>query len=822
MAVVGKLRVLLSADSAQITSDLGKARAAVKQTGTEIRQMGSAGAAFRTVTAEVKGVGPAIRGVEQATQLATQSLTLMGAQASPAVASITTALSGLVSGGFTPVGIAIAAVGAAFALLAAQKEEIVSVFAATEDRVKSTRESLEKLRIELDLLRRGKPAESADVDIEGAERELRRRKNIAALERQAGFIGHEDVGSFWRNLGSVVFPREGFLPSIDNAAQAADALVREQERYIASLREQQGVQEEIEQRRKRTADAAKEEAEAQKKIAAEAKAAESARVQFEAAELARERARRDKGVAIQSLLHPDLLDPELERQRSRIHDAMEDLRRAADAPVEKRNELRARILHEREMLDLLTKEKDARQQIAAVQAAATRAEALRRENDRTALRLDPSLTDRGRALAEHRAEVEETLASKAMEGLERDSPEYLALVEEFRRQEAAINREHDQLAIDAQSSFLDRVDQIRRQAQAATLADDRSLTRIKIDEAAARHSAEVRLVGDAERRGLLTEEQAGQKRRALYAAHIDQRRAILREGREQELAWLADYNQRVLALAAEGETDQSRLARIATEARLAELREETRKQVEELRRRGDLTRAAEVESLSRQAQERIRRQGELQAAVTGEDLGDGFRGRISLLREETAGWGRLGAQMAEVATNDLAGGVADALAEIARGSKSASEAFRDFAARFAQDVARMIQQALIMKAILALFPGLSSGGAGAGAGAGAGGGAGAASGAASASAAHGGTFKVGGFGGLDSQLVTMRVSPGEVIRVTDGANSRGEGDVHVALTVRPPAVIADEVMARSSPDARAAIVGSALRRPGRRGMRARD
>ncbi|MCG3133028.1 MAG: hypothetical protein HMLKMBBP_00114 [Planctomycetes bacterium] len=68
----------------------------------------------------------------------------------------------------------------------------------------------------------------------------------------------------------------------------------------------------------------------------------------------------------------------------------------------------------------------------------------------------------------------------------------------------------------------------------------------------------------------------------------------------------------------------------------------------------------------------------------------------------------------------------------------------------------------------------------------------------------------------------MKLSPGELVRVTNGANADGEGDVHVALTVRPPAVIADEVMARSSPEARAAIVGSALRRSGRRGMRPRD
>jgi hypothetical protein len=131
----------------------------------------------------------------------------------------------------------------------------------------------------------------------------------------------------------------------------------------------------------------------------------------------------------------------------------------------------------------------------------------------------------------------------------------------------------------------------------------------------------------------------------------------------------------------------------------------------------------------------------------------------------------------------------------------------------------MIEQALIMKAILALFPGLGA----AGGAAGAAGGEVAAQAVPAAAGAHGGTWRVAGFGGLDSQLVSMKLSPGELVRVTNGANAGGgDGPVQVALTVRPPAVIADDVLARSSPEARAAVVGSALRRSGRRGMRARD
>ncbi|MCE9635812.1 MAG: hypothetical protein K8T90_08915 [Planctomycetes bacterium] len=818
-AVVGSLRVLLSADSAQITSDLGKARAAVKETGAEIRGMGGAGVALRAVTQEIKGVGPALRGVQQAGQIATQSLVLLGEKTAPAVSGITNALAGLVAGGFTPLGIALAAISVGFTLLASKKDDVVSAFAATEERVKSTREALEKLRIELGLVRQGKPSTGTDVDIAGAEAELLRRRNAASQEKQAGFIGSDGVGAFWRNLGSSVLPREGFLPSIDSAEQAARAAVNAQEEFIRTLKDQQKVQAEIEQRRKGTEDSAKREAASQEKIAAATKAAADALAKFDAAQTTRDRALVEKGVDIQSLLNPGVSDPALDRQKGRVHDAIEDLMKAANAPPAEKRELEARIRFEREMLDLLERESAVRKEIAATQAAASKADAMRKENDRSALGLDPALTDRAKALTEYRAEFGEMMRAKEMESLKADSPERARLVAESRRKEDAINREYDARGIETQRSFLGRVDAIRRQAQAATLADDRNQTRVRMEEEDARHSAELRGVNEAQVKGLLTEEQAAQKRDALYSAHIDFRRAITQDGREKELAWLADYNQKVLALAGEGETDQARLASLATEARLAALQEETRKEVEELRRRGEFTRAQEVENAAAGARERITRQGALSSAVTGDDFGAGFQGRISQLREETAGWGRLGAQMADVAVNDLSGGVASALEQIARGSMTAGEAFREFAVDFAFQVARMIEQALIMKAILALFPGLgAAGGAAAGAGASA-----AASAAPAATGAHGGTWRVGGFGGLDSQLVSMKLSPGELVRVTNGANSGGgQGDVHVALTVRPPAVIADEVMARSSPEARAAIVGSALRRSGRRGMRPRD
>ena len=75
-------------------------------------------------------------------------------------------------------------------------------------------------------------------------------------------------------------------------------------------------------------------------------------------------------------------------------------------------------------------------------------------------------------------------------------------------------------------------------------------------------------------------------------------------------------------------------------------------------------------------------------------------------------------------------------------------------------------------------------------------------------------------GGLDSQLVAMKLSPGEVVNVGKGANSYGS-DQPITLTVvnRPAPVFADEVASRMSGTAKAGVVASALARPGRRGFR---
>ena len=91
-AVVGQLKVLMSADSAQIVSDLGKARAAARETQGEFGAMGRASGGFKALTTEIEGVGPAFEGARHATHAAREALALMATESSHAVASVTNAL----------------------------------------------------------------------------------------------------------------------------------------------------------------------------------------------------------------------------------------------------------------------------------------------------------------------------------------------------------------------------------------------------------------------------------------------------------------------------------------------------------------------------------------------------------------------------------------------------------------------------------------------------------------------------------------------------------------------------------------------------------
>jgi lambda family phage tail tape measure protein len=197
------------------------------------------------------------------------------------------------------------------------------------------------------------------------------------------------------------------------------------------------------------------------------------------------------------------------------------------------------------------------------------------------------------------------------------------------------------------------------------------------------------------------------------------------------------------------------------------------------------------------------------------DFFGGFHDRIQTVNADLGTTRELGAQIGEMAVKDVSSGLAGALNDVATGAKSAKQAFEDFARSFLLQIAKMIEQALIAKAVGALLGGVTGGGA-APAGDAAGAGATAtASAAVQLKSALAGTWSVGGAGnGFGAAMRAPNVS---------GSDARkGGGDFNGTLIVRPPAVVADDVMARASPDAKAAVVASSLRQSGRRGFRPRD
>ena len=68
------------------------------------------------------------------------------------------------------------------------------------------------------------------------------------------------------------------------------------------------------------------------------------------------------------------------------------------------------------------------------------------------------------------------------------------------------------------------------------------------------------------------------------------------------------------------------------------------------------------------------------------------------------------ADVTEGALNNFASGLTDAFMAMADGSKSASEAFKEFAAQFIMQTAAMIVQALILQAVKTAIGGFAEGG----------------------------------------------------------------------------------------------------------------
>jgi hypothetical protein len=465
-------------------------------------------------------------------------------------------------------------------------------------------------------------------------------------------------------------------------------------------------------------------------------------------------------------------------------------------------------------------------------------------------------------LEEFKGEISESNGLFFFDAMRRISEEAAIAVRDYNA--AVLKLRAEQEVIAAQSK-----------ADAKALADEASVRQLLTREIEEQHAAEAAVTHEADRKKIVqdliqdaTSVANAAKARAAAVVAAQEREHIAAENKiaiQDALAQLdAEYNAKALAaidarvdaeneaadalkavkamrledarhvssllldIERESETDGIRVIELSTEQRIAALEERSREEIALLEKHGEKEKAQEIRNATAAARARIEAQSEAEKAVTGDDFGAGFEARVAQLQKETAEWGRLGARVANEIVYGGADGIADAFDRIIDGSADAKTAFRDFAASFARDISGMIERQLLAYAIaqalgwaVGVDPKVMMGAGNMSAGTATS----SAGGGTETQHAHGGSWRVGGLGGLDSKLVRMKVSPGELIRVSDGANSnrgRSGGDFNGTLVVRPPAVIADDVMAKSSREARAEVVGSVLHRSGRRGRRASD
>ncbi len=437
---------------------------------------------------------------------------------------------------------------------------------------------------------------------------------------------------------------------------------------------------------------------------------------------------------------------------------------------------------QREALDLARENAEARR--AGASAAKSEAVAV--------TQIVKAASSGGDPLAAVRRRTEELRASISATSLRMDSArwgvpaEILAQRERVREAESAVgsslaNSTRRRGLTDEQALLLRRVDLERRYLD------------LLETEARLAKEAQQRAASSAAKAGGVTPAKRGDDQRIKETEQFNARAIELKEELAFDLAQLdRDETERAV------EAERERWKTILSDARL---NAETRIEIEELL----------AERIKRIREAGNKKGSDPESKTTQpKTFTDGFKDTIGNVR----GVMNLQADLGVEAAHGLEGAFDTAFEAITRGTEDAGAALKQFAAEFLLDLGQMILKATLFKAIMSVI----------------GGGTGAApadaSGAAvpaTAGAAHGGLFRVGGMGGLDSKIVALRASPGELVRVSNGANSGGArgGGFSGTLIVQPPAVLADEVERKMRPDAKARIVATATSRPGRRGSRAR-
>lgn len=145
--------------------------------------------------------------------------------------------------------------------------------------------------------------------------------------------------------------------------------------------------------------------------------------------------------------------------------------------------------------------------------------------------------------------------------------------------------------------------------------------------------------------------------------------------------------------------------------------------------------------------------GRMDLKAIPESFGGGFARGMDQIKENLLTIGEMGAAVA----GDLATRFGDAFSAVVTGTKSAGEAFKQFAGMVLQNLVGMFAQRMAMGAMASAFGFMGF--------------------------AEGGSFNVRGTGGTDSQLVAFRATPGERVDVTPPGKAGPGGGSGGAVTV---------------------------------------
>ena len=753
---IGGLHAELSANSATFVDHVNKARSASRGLANELRSNlaksnAKASSSGRVVAREAKKTGKAMRGLQGSIAAAGSSMRALGSSAGGQVAELAGSFAGLQSG-VGAVGVALIAVTATvfaaksgLALLRAENDKVTASLhrqikagsrlkAIWDERAKAAEAAeAERRGVSVDVLRVDKELEAARTALRSARRlqEAQRREAAEAAKRRTG------LDLVWQAADGA-FDLSGAQEAADAAhslAANAHARIGELEKVRTRL---------LEEESRRRVEAERKETEG--RLAEARRFHLSIRSQVQSVDERR----------IGALGGGTPLDRQLRAAGLREIKALGDAREEGGPGLREREAMiRMRFRRERALLQDLDRKRveDRRKSLEREgRVVLDQVEAIGRD----------SLAAELRALR--------TAREHALEAAREKGEDVAAVARLFHARETLARRRHAHEQAEQVRSLQEEI------AQAAAGAAF-EVEQIERDSFGRRRAEVARFFDGLGKRA----REAGVDTAAIEGARASRLAVIAREEADERVGLREDLDERLRTVEAGAAARLAALSMTETEQRLAEVNRRYDEEIRTAREKGATL--ADVERLNaarrldasavlrdpaRLAEEQ---RAAIEKALAGDDLLEGFEVGLGQAREGLASFGELGASIAR----DLSSGLGSMFTGAIKGAEDLGERLE----RLAEQIADTVLSTAIGRLVGAAFTpaaGKTDGGGSTGttdvqyAGA----------------RARGGSWVAKGAGGIDSQLMMARVSPGERVDFTPpGRQHGGGGDVHVHVNGAP-------------------------------------